>query len=90
MGDLFKYLVQTVKATGMKLSKAQQEVVDRMREGWTLVYHGKGFWTFRGIDGKRINEWGLTGAINALGRKKVIFEEHGIYRLTEQYKNEQK
>lgn len=76
----------------MKLSKAQQEVVDKMRDGWEL----------------RLSETGRTYLINGLQsintrqntfaslRHRMVIEMRSsymngwVYRLTEQYKNEQK
>lgn len=79
----------------MKLSKAQQEVVDKMREGWDIHYN-----TNFGSCRLRHNLYSAFPRINprvftCLESKKVI-EQYKysyptrVYRLTEQYKNEQK
>lgn len=71
----------------MKLSKAQQEVVDKMREGWIL--HSTTALTKNGEKKQFISR----ATYRALWNKEVIELEPGflsICRLTEQYKNEQK
>lgn len=76
----------------MKLSKVQQEVVDKMREGWELKH-------YRIEDVATITNSKLQIAdlvqlrtVSSLIKKRVIMEE-GIlyteYRLTEQYKPKQ-
>lgn len=81
----------------MKLSKAQQEVVDKMREGQQLVLIFSS-WINRSptydLNEVRVN----SRTIESLKDNKVIeysHKTHGgnirhYYRLTEQYKNEQK
>lgn len=82
----------------MKLSKAQQEVVDKMREGWELR---KSNWS--------VNKWWLTdvksdmyvpsitvryptaqklkdGRVIELDKKSNTIHNSDIYRLTEDYK----
>lgn len=67
----------------MKLSKAQQEVVDKMREGY--VFNGYAF--VKGNDAFLVDKQTLP----ALMKKEVIeWIGNGSYDLTEQYKNERK
>lgn len=77
----------------MKLSKAQQEVVDKMRDGWIIRYGN-----FIGLvkeDTKQL--WGNIhpATFRALQKHGIVEYYKGefpfsYYRLTEQYKNEQK
>lgn len=83
----------------MKLSKAQQEVVDKMRDGWELR---KSNWTpdkwwlthiisdmytpsvtVRHTTAKKLKD----GGIIKLDRKSDSIHNPDIYGLTEQYKN---
>lgn len=76
----------------MKLSKAQQEVVDKMREGWELhVYSTNSLWLCK--DGKRdLSHTVWYGTFFSLKEKGIIYQIPGgfphVYRLTEQYKTE--
>ncbi len=73
----------------VKLSKAQQAIVDKMREGYTLFYHGGGLWTYRKLLGNTtIAAIGITRVVNCLAKQKILEETHGLYRLTEQYKTQ--
>lgn len=73
----------------MKLSKAQQAIVDKMREGWDLKRDRAGSYLIK--EGKRIIRlFDIT--VDALERGNVIepcpgpIPPYFIYRLTEQYK----
>lgn len=75
----------------MKLSKAQQEVVDKMREGWELRLREPDFPYLHHGGSINVNR----STFKALKYRSII-ERCGtyingyVYRLTEQYKNERK
>jgi len=69
----------------MKLSKAQQEIVDKMREGWTL-YSTHISWKVDPICFKSINIKTLNFLlVNGIIEYKSMYPH--IYQLTEKYLN---
>lgn len=79
----------------MKLSKAQQEVVDKMREGYRL--HHSNFTGSIWLRKDGINSYITRVTFNALRKKGVVKQQpvdigrlQAEYRLTEQYKTKQK
>jgi hypothetical protein len=73
----------------MKLSKAQQEVVDKMRPGWELrlLENGKAY--LAGPNNQRINVcWGTFNSmrLNKVIVRKAEFINGWVYQLTEKYK----
>lgn len=79
----------------MKLSKSQQQVVDKMRDGWELGY-SSGFFTRSWLQKNGIGKGGETINVRVntflLLRDKNVIEKSrsayptDVYRLTEQYK----
>ena len=80
----------------MKLSKAQQEVVDKMREGWQLCYEPKKnrYYITKSTAATDFTEGSNYTVFQFLFEKGVIkfdYSDKGIlvYQLTEKYrKNE--
>lgn len=83
----------------MKLSKAQQEVVDKMQEGWELAI-SEGFyatsWIQKNGIGKGCESQDVRLSTAKCLANKCVVEVSGqrypftYYRLTEQYKNKPK
>lgn len=80
----------------MKLSKAQQEVVDKMREGWVLKrLHYKWYLSsvssinYMKVSDQTINKLTGLGVIECQ-EQNAIRNTADIYRLTEHHKNQQK
>lgn len=75
----------------MKLSKAQQEVVDKMREGYAIFYGYTNDWLRKG-NSNSTSVWKST--TNSLLKRGIIEPVPGsqpaCYRLTEQYKTKNK
>lgn len=83
------YKIQTVK-----LSKAQQEVVDKMREGWRLTRDDFWWWSMHDklkpaiVKSTTIHKLVEYGVLELV--EKSILLKHEEYRLTEQYKTKHK
>lgn len=81
----------------MKLSKAQQEVVDKMREGWELCYVPKKnrYYLIKSTGATEFTKGTTYSIFRPLLHEGAIefdYSEKGrlVYRLTEQYKTKQK
>lgn len=77
----------------MKLSKAQQEVVDKMRDGWELFFTSTAFVYMRHPFKKGYLDVSYNTFRSLINRAVIHITDKTspqVYRLTEQYKNEQK
>jgi hypothetical protein len=74
----------------MKLSKAQQDVVDKMQEGWELKKDGAGYYLYNrqvGVDKVRDSTAKRLWVAGIICPKLGPEDPYAIFQLTEKYRN---
>lgn len=77
----------------MKLSKAQQEVVDKMREGWELKKDGAGVYLYHetvGIQKVRDSTQNALYLMDVISCVPGPEPPYANYQLTEKYRSNEK